>query len=76
MNVSKPYKNPGDDDYDIACEEALAPAFNDLADMAENRGWDGDVVAAALRSLADANIRGRSENRKTDKAILKAKRLN
>jgi hypothetical protein len=76
MNVAKPRKRLGDCDYDIDCEEALAPAFNDLADMAESNGWNGDVVAAALLSLADANIKGRSENRKTDNAILKAKRIN
>lgn len=60
MRISKPKVTSIDPHYINECEEALAPAFNDLSDFAEQRGWNGTVVAMTLLSLAKSNLNHKS----------------
>ena len=74
MRISKPKTNSIDPHYINECEEALAPALNDLADLAEQRGWNGTVVAMTLLSLAKSNLSHKSADAEFDK-VLRAVRV-
>lgn len=64
MRIRKPRIKPNSIDYFTECEETIAPVFHDLADLAEQRGWRDDAVAAALLSLAMAH----SNRKMTDRS--------
>ncbi len=60
MRISRPKTKTINPEYINECAEMLAPAFNDLADLAEQRGWNCAVVAVTLLSLAKSNVNHRS----------------
>lgn len=60
-------------DRDLACQEALEPQFQSLADAAEREGWTGDEVAGALVALALANIKTRVGAAAVARAIKQAR---
>lgn len=59
MSVFDSRSPKSDPEYLRHCEETLTPSFNSFVEMVEDLGWDGDVVAQALKSLAEANIKRR-----------------
>ncbi len=69
MRISKPKTTSINPPYINECEEALAPVFNDLADLAEQRGWNGTVVAMTLLSLAKSNLSHKSTDAEFDKVL-------
>lgn len=60
-------------DRHLSCQEALEPAFQAIAQAAEQSGWSGDEVAAALVDLADHHMLARAANAETDQQIRGAK---
>lgn len=64
-----PVKPPSDPDAQIECEFQLEPHFQALADWAESDGWDGAIVARALKSLANNHMKARQANAETDRQI-------
>lgn len=69
MRISKPKVTSIDPVYINECEEALAPAFHDLSDLAEQRGWNGTVVAMTLLSLAKSNLSHKSAGAEFEKVL-------
>lgn len=60
-------KNPKfDADYTRECEDLLEPSFKSFVENIEILGWDGDVVAEALMSLAEKHRNKRQSVSKSD----------
>lgn len=53
-------------DRHLSCQEAIEPAFQELAGIAESAGWSETEVAAALVDLADNHILALAANAETD----------
>lgn len=51
--VAPPETGREHSDRHLSCQEAIEPAFQAVAEMAERSGWDVMEVAAALVDLAD-----------------------
>lgn len=67
--VAPPETSRSHPDRHLACQEALEPAFQALAEAAEQSGWSGDEVAAALVDLADHHMLARAANAETEVQI-------
>lgn len=72
--VAPPVTGRGHPDRHLSCQEAIEPAFQELAENAESAGWSSDEVAAALVDLADNHMLALVANAETDRAIKDAKR--
>lgn len=68
MDIDKPCSET-DQDYDVKCEMALAPALNNLADRALELGWNEEAVAKALIKLSVANYNSQIGEFSVNKAI-------
>lgn len=53
-------------DRHLSCQEAIEPAFQAVAEMAERSGWDAAEVAAALVDLADNHMLALAANAETE----------
>ena len=76
MTIDPPNRPIGHPDRGLDREEAMEPAFQDLARRAEAAGWSGDELAAALLSLAQNHILGRAAEAEMDAAIARLRRSN
>lgn len=56
-------------DRHLSCQQALEPAFQAVAEMAERSGWSAAEIAAALVDLADNHMLARAANFETDQMI-------
>lgn len=61
-------------DRHLSCQEAIEPAFQAVAEMAERSGWSAAEIAAALVDLADNHTLARAANIVTAQMIEKARR--
>jgi len=61
-------------DRHLSCQEAIEPAFQAVADMAEQSGWSAVEIVAALVDLADNHMLARAANIETEQMIEEAKR--
>lgn len=57
-----------DPDYARECEELLEPSFRSFVENIEVLGWDREVVADVLRSLAEKHYRKRQSPGRLDPA--------
>lgn len=64
--VAPPETGPDHPDRHLSCQEAIEPAFQAVAAMAERSGWDVMEVAAALVDLADNHMLALAANAETD----------
>ena len=75
--IIDPPKRPTDHpDRGLECEEAMEPAFQELARQAQQAGWYADEIAAALLSLAKNHVLGLLAESEMDAAIARLRRTN
>lgn len=60
-----------DPDYARECEALLEPSFRSFVENIEILGWDRDVVAETLRSLAEKHYRKRQPRNGLDPADIR-----
>lgn len=68
-DIAPPETRPDHPDRHLACQEAIEPSFQALADQAVETGWSSDEVAAALVDLADNHMLALAANTETDERI-------
>ena len=64
--VAPPETDQDHPDRHLSCQEAIEPAFQAVAEMAEKSGWSATEIAAALVELADNHMLALAANAETD----------
>ena len=71
--VPPPETDQDHPDRHLSCQEAIEPAFQAMAEMAERSGWSATEIAAALVDLADNHMLALAANAETQAELKRLK---